>query len=330
MGSLSRTAPLSIAATLVLLGCSSGSGTAPTNGTAAAKPSAWAVDPCVLVDATAPTADTLYTIGVSLEEGASSAHQACTVARPPGGAAPPVVIAVTVPPGMDLRELLDGAGGRRVDVIVTRDPAVLAYAKGHAGYLTAPMPWSVTYVLIPARANPSDAYPTHAERDALARDVVAVDARGAMGPVPWLTDEGCAAPASAPGDASVPVIAYAAGDATARQLAERIVSLAAAKPPAPWLAAARGDHPRAVDLSIAALSADLMTGALASGRFTAAVVPVGRDAQASCSTAGNAHVPAGALPLVDTRAHVIIRRGSGAAFTIGANGSLRFFRQSTR
>jgi hypothetical protein len=41
-------------------------------------------------------------------------------------------------------------------------------------------------------------------------------------------------------------------------------------------------------------------------------------------------VPAGALPLVDTRAHVIIRRGSGAAFTIGANGSLRFFRQSTR
>jgi hypothetical protein len=63
----------------------------------------------------------------------------------------------------------------------------------------------------------------------------------------------------------------------------------------------------------------------ATGRVAAAVIALPRDPRAQCGTA-NAPLPWRGIPLVDSRAHVIVRRGSGAAFTIGADGSLRFMR----
>jgi hypothetical protein len=331
MGSLPRTAPQLIAATIILLGCAPGPGSAPSRSApSAALPSAWAADPCVVADTSAPTADTLFAIGVVV----SSTAFECSAVRVPSDATPPVVVSLPVPAGVDLRELLDGAmlsaGGHRPDVIVTRDADVLAYAAGPAGYLIAALPWSATYLLIPARASASITLPPPAERDALARDAVATDARGAAEPFPWLTDSACAAIAAVPIADPRPVVAYAAGDATARQLAERIVSLAGASAEAPWVAAALGRNAPGGKMRIAALPADSIPKALATGGAAAAVLPIARDPRTVCATAGNARVPAGAVPLVDARAHVIVRRGSGAAFTIGADGSLHFFRQSAR
>ncbi len=64
MGSLPRT-PRLIAATIVLLGCAPGPKSAPpSSAPAPALPSAWATQPCLVADTTAPTADTLYAIGI--------------------------------------------------------------------------------------------------------------------------------------------------------------------------------------------------------------------------------------------------------------------------
>jgi hypothetical protein len=313
MGSLPRTAPRLIAATIILLGCAPGSGSAPAHGAApTAIPSAWATGSFVVADTTAPTADTLYAIG----------------AGPQNDGLPPVVVSLTVPPGADLREFLDGAGGHRADVLVTRDANVIAYAASRADYLSVALLWSSTYLLLPARTSARIILPTTAERNALARDVVTSGARGAAEPFPWLTDSACAVVATAPSAPSLPLMGYTAGDVTARQLAERIVALAGANPQAPWVSATLGHLPHGVDVHTAAMRDELLAEALASGRIMGAVVPIGRDPRTSCFTASNERVRAGAVPLVDTRAYVIVRRGSGAAFTVGADGSLHFLRRS--
>jgi hypothetical protein len=318
MGSLPRTAPRLIAATIVLLGCAAGPGNAPARSvSAAASPSPWVSASYVVADTTAPTADTLYATGACPRgEGAPALAIDCTTLWTPTQAEPPTIVSLTVPLGIDLRELLDGAplpaGGHRPDVVVTTDADVVAYATGRADYLVAALPWSVTYVLVPERATQVISFPTRAERDAIARDAVTADARGAAEPFPWLTDTACADIGTFPMTARRPVVGYSAGDATARQLAERIVSLAGVKGGLPWATVAVGG-----DTS-------------ARGGDTADVLPVERDPRTVCTTAGNARVPAGAVPLVDTRAHVIVRRGSGAAFMVAADGSLFFFRQGAR
>ncbi len=310
-----RTAPRLISATIILLGCAPAPRAAPTPiAPLATPPSAWAVDPGVVADTTAPTADSLYAIGVARQYDRE----------------PPVIVPYVAPPGADLREILDGRGAYRLNVLVTEDANVIAYAAGRANYLIAALPWSATYVLVAARASSTVTLPSPAERDALARDAVTTDARGAAEPFRWITEAACAEAAAAPAVDPRPVVAYAAGDATARQLAERIVSLAGANIAAPWIAAAFGGHPAASQLRIAALAPDSIATAVAAGSVAAGVLPVARDPRTSCATAGNARVPAGAVPLVDTRAHVIVRRGSGAAFTIAANGSLHFFPRAAK
>jgi hypothetical protein len=313
----SRTAPRLISATIILLGCALNNGVVPAPAPiapVAVLPSAWAVDPAIVADTTAPTADSLYAIGVVRQYDRE----------------PPVIVPYVASPGADLREILDGRGAYRLDVLVTEDANVIAYAAGRANLLVAALPWSATYVLVPARARSEVTVPSPAERSALARDAVTTDARGAAEPFPWITDAGCAATAAVAAAEPRPVVAYAAGDATARQLAERIVSLAGANAAAPWIAAAFGGHPTGLKLRIAPLDADSIGMALAAGSVAAAVLPVARDPRTSCATAGNAHVTASAIPLVDTRAHVIVRRGSGAAFTIAANGSLHFFPRASK
>jgi len=321
-----------IAVSLILIGCAPGSGGPPVrNAPAAELPSAWTANPCVVMDSTAPTADTLYVMGAGeFDSSEPPASFPCAAARAPSGGTPPVVMSLTASAGVDLRELLDGvrlpAGERRPDVLVTRDAGVLEYAAGLAGYLTAALPWSATYVLVPARATSVAALPPVAERDALARDAVTVDSRGAAVPFPWLSDSVCAVNAAVPAGHLRPMVAYAAGDTTARQLAERIVSLAAANGGSSWLTRALEPIAPTAPLRIVAVPADSIIAGLAGGGAVAAVLSVARDPRTPCATAGDARVPAGAIPLVDTRAHVLVRRGSGAAFLIAADGSLHFFR----
>jgi hypothetical protein len=315
MGSLPRT-PRLIAATIVLLGCAPlPSSAPPPSAPVVALPSAWATDPRVVVDSTARTADTLYVIGALQANDGSAATS-------------PVIVPYAAPPGADLRELLDGGGAYRLDVLVTTDANVIAYAEGRANYFVAALPWNLTYVLVPASASAPIVGPNIDERNALARNAVTASARGSVEPFPWRTDSACAVTSSAPMTRPHAYVAYVAGDETSRQLAERVVSIAGTNAKRTWISSIVQDGPPTHYLLLAKLPAESVAVALAAGRVAAAVVPVARDPRAPCFTTGNARVNVGAVPLVDTRAHVIVRRGSGAAFTIGADGSLHFFKRA--
>jgi hypothetical protein len=338
MGSLSRTVPRLALATLLVLGCASGARGPANRAAAGALPAAWVSPTCLVADTSAPTADTLYTIGV-LQQAADPGHEseACAGHREHSGAAP-VIVPLEAQARVDLRDVLElgvtTARGQRPDVLVTRDPEVIAYARQRPDLFMEALPWSTTYVLIPAHNDPAPtipAPPSPAARDAMARDAVTADARGAAEPFAWRSDAHCAqSSGSVPPAAARPVVVYAEGDATARQLAERIVSLAAAGSRPAWLPAATGGQAQATILHVSPMPADSVPAALAAGRAVAAVLAIPRDPRQRCGTSDDASVPAGAAPLVDTRAHVIVRRGSGAAFLVTPDGSLHFVRRAPR
>jgi hypothetical protein len=279
--------------------------------------------PCVVADSSAPTRDTLYVIGVELR-GTDAGSTDCE-RRVASTARSPVIVTETPGPGSDLRDVLDRGlphtSAPRPDVVITRDPEVLSYAASGADYIIATLPWNRTYVL--AAADAATTIPSDAERAALARDAVTADARGAVQPFAWLTDSNCVAPAALSSTTPRSIVAYAAGDAIARQLAERIVALASGGARPAWLPAQLAQGAQAP--RVAPVVTDSIAGALATGRAAAAVVAIPRDPRAQCGTP-SAPLPWRAIPLLDSRAHVIVRRGSGAAFTIGLDGSLRFLR----
>lgn len=280
---------------------------------------------CLAGDYSVPTRDTLYVIGVELSR-ADGPPAAC-VRRALATQGPPVVVAETPAPGTDLRDVLDrglpAAGDPRPDVVATRDPDVLAYAAAGAGYLIGTLPWDRTYVLV--AADVADTIPSDAERDAMARDAVRADVRGAARPFAWLLDSTCVAgPAPLASGTVRPIVAYATGDAIARQLAERIVALAESDPRPAWLPAALGRDARAS--RVAPVASDSIVDMLASGRAVAAVVAVQRDPRTQCGIT-RAALPWRGVPLVDSRAHAIIRRGSGATFAVEVDGALRFVRR---
>lgn len=335
------TSPLLISVTVVLLGCVSGR----RGDSLPPLPAAWSVPACYIADTSARTADTLYVAyaqsmqggaaltrrgAAPMDQGAASIAsdtQDCAARdNRPSMLRSPVVISLAVPTGMDLRDVLDlgvaGADGRRVmpDVIVARDPDVIAYAR-RRGLLTSALPWERTYVLS-SRTVPG-VVPTAAERDALSRDAITADSRGAEEPFAWLTDSTCALPRLPDRAATAPLIAYSRDDRTARQLAERVVSLARMRARPAWVAAALSGLHDVGALRIVAFPDDSIVSALELGEVSAAILSAPRDPSSRCGTRGDATIPAGAIPLVDTRAHVIIRRGSGAAVLVAPNGSLR-------
>lgn len=318
-----------IATAVLLLGCASQPGPAPTQAPHAERVPGAAPDaaPCVVADTSAPSRDTLYTIG--LESPRTDTRSLDCEGRPLPALDAPALVALTLAPGTDLRDVLDrglpASGGPRPDVVVTRDPDVLAYATRRADYLVSPLGWNRTYVLVDARAETAAVVPPAEARDALARDAVSADARGAAAPFPWLSDPACFAPGPEPGGAARSVVAYATDDAIARQLAERIVALAAAPERPGWIPAAlarTGGGPARV----LPVPGDSIPAVLAAGRATAAIIALARDPGAACGTP-QAPMPGRGAPLVDSRAHAIIRRGSGATAIIGADGTLRFRRR---
>ena len=278
---------------------------------------------CVVTDSTAATRDTIYVVGAEQSPPKSIASECIREAAVRG----PEVVTETPGPAADLRDVLDrgipGMRAPRPDVVVTRDPNVLAYAASGAEYFTVALTYDRTYVL--AVADSSSGGPLQDERDALARDAVTADTRGATPPFAWFTDANCSAPFASSPKAPRSVVAYASGDVIARQLAERIVALAGSRTGSAWL-------PMRLTLSAAtprvvAVDLDSIADELASGRAAAAVVAVPRDPRARCGTP-NAPLPWRGVPLVDSRAHAIVRRGSGAAFIINDDGTLRFVRRN--
>ncbi|MDE3127837.1 MAG: hypothetical protein KGL38_07515, partial [Gemmatimonadota bacterium] len=188
---------------------------------------------------------------------------------------------------------------------------------------SVPLAWDRTYALLVPAADSTIAIPSPAERDEMARDAVQADVRGATLPLPWPGEGACPGPAGSPPANTPAVLAYAAGDAIARQLAERVVALASpgARPAwiPGWLARQMARTRPAPRDSIAAL--------LATWRAGAAVTYFARVPQFPCDSLGAVPPGYAAVPLVDSRAHALVRRGSGVAFYVTDDGGLRFVRE---
>ncbi len=194
----------------------------------------------------------------------------------------------------DLRDAVDAGA----DIVVTDDPATLAYVAGRTGVTSLPLPWTREYGLVLTSANDSTAAGlTPAFKEALARDAVRIDARAATA-----APAGCVVPTPAPSHSAHPGarVAYPAGDRTAADLAARLAAFG--------IAGARS----VVALDSIALAASLRVSAEA-----AYVVVLSRK----CDPASRPPGPA-VLPLVETRAHAVVR-GGAPPLTVDRDGVLR-------
>ena len=211
----------------------------------------------------------------------------------PGDEQRPVLVVRTAG-GRDLRDAFDAGA----DLILTADPSLLEYAEARTDITVTPMPWSVTYALVqpplgsapaPASLVPAD---SAAFRDALARDAVSTDARGAAVPYPWAESRaGCGVTVSGTArPRAAAEIVYPRSDRVARELAERIVGLHRGA------TAARG------------LADDEFATALGSGAGLGYVVAIPRRWTPGCPE-GLAW-PAGSklTALIDTRLRAVARR----------------------
>ncbi len=126
----------------------------------------------------------------------------------------------------DARDVMDGAA----DAIITDEPGAVDYARSRPHTALAPLAWDRVYVLI-SRERGDPVLP-EALCDALARDVVRVDARGgtrllieseAACNSRWALDGAAYRDGEPKPEAR---LVFASNDLTARALAERIVALA--------------------------------------------------------------------------------------------------------
>lgn len=207
------------------------------------------------------------------------------------------------PPSLvDFRVELEGdprdAFDRGADLVVTRDPELIDYAARRAEFTTIPLPWNRTYVLL----WPADADSTPRRL----RDAVRAEARPAEPPFWWDQLAGCAERAASSPRAGSSRVVYVQGDDVARGLAERIVALASA----------------GAGLRTAALQPAEFATSLKSGLDRAYVMALPRQTLVPCRD--SAGWPRGATiqPLIDTRAHAIVRRGAGP-LTVDWDGTVR-------
>jgi len=233
--------------------------------------------------------------------------------RPAAGGGPPTLLAPAdssthgviklLAAGGDPRDAVDGGA----EVVVTDDPATLRYVEARPDFSAVPLPWSRTYLLaIPNRPGVRlDTASTARVRETLAHDVVRVDARAAEPPFSW---QSCAGPLPARTPAAEPTaprIAYPAGDPTARDLAARIVAIGGAP--------AR---------SIVGLEPKALRESLRQASDAAYLVAVPRAPLIPCAEPVPWTADVTIVPLVDTREHVILRRGA-PPLTVDWDGTLR-------
>lgn len=289
-----------------------------------AVPPAWLADPALAVVAQRPTGAwpvgtgswRLHPDALLPADGRGSSSADRIVAWPegwtPGDRRP--VLHFLADSNRDPREILDAGE----DLVVTDDPAVLAYAATLPSVRILPLPWDRTYVLLsesgaPAReADGAD----QALREVLARDAVRADARPSVlsggteaGTGPGPACESVAAPvASGPGGkppAPPPAgeggrIVYPRGDATARDLAERLVALAASGP-GPAVPVWVTHLPRVAE----GLSDAAFAEALRRRSGTAFVFPQPSESALPCAFLIGSGPGWMLRPLVDGRSHLI-------------------------
>lgn len=251
--------------------------------------------------------------------GGAAPRARAVVARPVRGAGPDLVLQADARP--DARDALDAGA----DLLLVRERSALAYARAATEVRTLALPWDRTYgLLVPSRIGTSQRDAALRDfREALARDAVRWDAREALPPF-WWDDLECGAPPAA--DLPRPVvgpaarIVYPREDVAARGLAERLAALASA---------GAGPHEHVLPALVPALrergAAVIARGlddaalarALGRGAELAYVLPLPRPALAPCrewdrlrSAApwiGGAALARLLVPLVDVRAHLVIR-----------------------
>src|SRR5689334_8568863 len=195
------------------------------------------------------------------------------------------------PPSGDLRDAIDGG----VDLVVSGDPDVLEYAGRRGGITQIPLPWRRLYMLLlPAGGGVIDVpvADTAGFRATLAQNAVRTDARAA-GATTWADSAARCAPSAARRGSPSKAIAYSAGDPTARELAERLVALGGP--------AASTAH---------ALEADSFAAALRRGDAGGFIVSGPLVAPAPCVEASGWPSGARVIPLVETRAQAVARRGA--------------------
>ena len=209
-------------------------------------------------------------------------------------------------PGGDLRDAVD----RGTDLVHTGDPDLLEYARQRPGITAVPLPWSRTYLLVLPAGTPGvdTAVPadTLALRAGLARDAVRIDARVPEAPFWWEQRDACEQ-RSAPAARRQPLnaIAYPVADPVARDLAERIVALAGMP-----------------ELTARGLAADSFAAALRAGGAVAFVVGAAKHAPVACRETAGWPPRVSVVPLVETRMHAILRRGT-PPLAVEWDGALR-------
>jgi hypothetical protein len=219
-----------------------------------------------------------------------------------------------IAPG-DPRDLLDDG----VDLLLTRDPAVLDYAATLPQFQSVPLPWQRTYVLLtPGRSRSSPSLSEDA-RQVLADDAVRGEARGARGPFWWQMLPDCEVPFAPPRDPSSPIprIVYDASDGAARDLAERVVGLARASGPgaATFLDALLPDRSRPTYQRATGLNGEALALARRSGTDAGYVMSLDNRPADPCLAlqalmdSARWLDPETIVPLVDTRLQAIVRRG---------------------
>jgi len=304
-----------------------------------ADPPAWLADPALAVHAPRPAG--AWPAGTSPwrlhpdallpgdERARSSADR--IVAWPEGWTPgdPRPVLRFRAAPARDPREILDAGE----DLLVTDDPAALAYAATLPSVEALPLPWDRTYVLLAAGTSSGreaeDA--ERAFREALARDAVRAEARASEP-----ADTGGAAPACESVAAPVALAAtdappappppgagrrvvYPREDPTARDLAERLVALAAGRS-GPAVPAWVTRLPRVAE----GLPADAFAGALRRRSEAAYVLPRPRDSALPCALRLEAGPGWALRPLVDARRRVIAA-DDVAGLAVDGDGTLMLF-----
>ncbi len=238
----------------------------------------------------------------------------------------------------DARDLIEGV----IDVMVTADLSVIEYAAGRPHLTTVALPWSRTYVLLSTsrvrelRWGGAPGTISSDLRDRLARDAVRGDARGYHPPSWWDDLHGCDElsavvsefphfPRGAYSSSGLRRILYDLNDPVARDLAERIVALAATDPAASPEAAAitsavpglSGDAPGIIAEGV---TRGEMDSSLRDGDDFAYIIAIPRRPVDPCYEARRlinqarwlanlgGDFPEALIPLVDTRLHVIAKR----------------------
>jgi hypothetical protein len=214
--------------------------------------------------------------------------------------------------GTDPRDLVDAGA----DLMVTRDPSVSAYASATGAARVLPLGWDVVYVLvIPAADGDTSRLETVELPDDLTAAAAAADARVPRRPY-WWEDAGTCPLDGPPANAAhlqppVPRILYRADDLTARGLAERVVALLTSG----RLTGMLPSLGNGTQIAAGGLDRPAYDVVLREGGVAAYVVALDRTVLDTClavrtlveSVAWRATL----VPLVETRAHLVVRRLAG-------------------